>query len=899
MSTVLEHIQQEEPTEDEIAKYAEWLELDPEMDGDLMWIAREGLRAELPSGWRPCRTDEGDIYYFNFETGQSMWDHPQDKHYKEIARKEKAKKAQRLEKQRREEKKKQTEKTLGIASNKSLGSNLLSTKKPLGSIKPIQGIESEVPTLNQNKLPQSISSLSQKSGTSTTIITSVKPHSDLKSENKEANKELKKLKKNIQLLREEELELKENIQTLNSSISELTKSNKELKIINKELKQSNNELKETNNELNGELKFISQKRKRLASELQEIEDQAERREKESKSIEQQNQKMEQSLSDLQLIIESLTSKKEDLQTELKELNEELQQKREEILAMKQQTKVPQIVASSKKFEDTGVIDASSFELSTSFQQNDYEDKNSIEQEKNLINRQIIDLKENLSLLTLQLNEDTLKKKNLEQLISTLTLQKQDLNKDCINLKETRQSVLDSLDTLKKKIEDTEDNYTKLQNEISTLLDEKREILQSISELKGEESRLKIDNTVASSSQRNTNTSNTEIPSKLEFLQLEIVQKEKELDQLKKQIKKETQAHQSNMLLYNQEISKIKNKVIELEERKFEYSQEIESLEEKKSLLQKQYKDLKLTLESKEPKNVSEHSSQPTTKKFQVYNDEESVPDDITRDMGIDDNLLSLITTSLGQSEQKKKIVSTVQSQLDHLKHFQEFVNEEKKQIRIKKQSLEKARNEWKLDHDERKDSINEELLQNVKQILDHQAQEMNQNIEQLNRIQSYITLRKKQLKLFIENGTEEEPDLLFYKRNQTPKILPNPKLTGLTKQHQQQHQQHQQQLQQQTGDHKILKDTLNRLKEDIDQLHYAIEKENISPKSTQDVYFKNKWSHYFEEQRVRYGGRVWDFQDRIRKWTEAISKERNMINDHELWLKNFRRELKSNDKRLH
>ena len=71
-----------EPSTEELAQYAEWLGIDPSTEGGLMWIAREGLRAPLPKEWKPCKTDTGDVYYFNFSTGDSIWDHPLDEHYK-------------------------------------------------------------------------------------------------------------------------------------------------------------------------------------------------------------------------------------------------------------------------------------------------------------------------------------------------------------------------------------------------------------------------------------------------------------------------------------------------------------------------------------------------------------------------------------------------------------------------------------------------------------------------------------------------------------------------------------------------------------------------------------------------------------------------------------------------
>ena len=65
--------------------------MDLEKEKDLMWIAREGLKAPLPDNWKPCKApDTGDIYYFNFQTGESVWDHPCDEYYKNLYATEKA-----------------------------------------------------------------------------------------------------------------------------------------------------------------------------------------------------------------------------------------------------------------------------------------------------------------------------------------------------------------------------------------------------------------------------------------------------------------------------------------------------------------------------------------------------------------------------------------------------------------------------------------------------------------------------------------------------------------------------------------------------------------------------------------------------------------------------------------
>ncbi|CAK0857895.1 unnamed protein product, partial [Prorocentrum cordatum] len=82
-----------EPNEEDIEQYATWLGMDLEKDADLLWIARSGLKASLPAPWKPCQTGEdGDVFYFNFETGESIWDHPCDEYHRNLYHKEKAKK---------------------------------------------------------------------------------------------------------------------------------------------------------------------------------------------------------------------------------------------------------------------------------------------------------------------------------------------------------------------------------------------------------------------------------------------------------------------------------------------------------------------------------------------------------------------------------------------------------------------------------------------------------------------------------------------------------------------------------------------------------------------------------------------------------------------------------------
>ncbi|NXP49098.1 CE164 protein, partial [Heliornis fulica] len=64
--------------------FAREIGIDPENEPELLWVAREGIMARLPPEWKPCQDINGSIYYFNFSNGQSSWEHPSDRQYKEI-----------------------------------------------------------------------------------------------------------------------------------------------------------------------------------------------------------------------------------------------------------------------------------------------------------------------------------------------------------------------------------------------------------------------------------------------------------------------------------------------------------------------------------------------------------------------------------------------------------------------------------------------------------------------------------------------------------------------------------------------------------------------------------------------------------------------------------------------
>ncbi|XP_058471361.1 centrosomal protein of 164 kDa-like [Solea solea] len=65
-----------EATEQEIHDFARDIGIDPVCEPELLWLAKECIFAKMPSKCTPCQDTKGNIYYFNFSTGESTWDHP-------------------------------------------------------------------------------------------------------------------------------------------------------------------------------------------------------------------------------------------------------------------------------------------------------------------------------------------------------------------------------------------------------------------------------------------------------------------------------------------------------------------------------------------------------------------------------------------------------------------------------------------------------------------------------------------------------------------------------------------------------------------------------------------------------------------------------------------------------
>lgn len=152
-----------EPTDEEIQEFAEFIGMKLPEDEEFLYIARNALKMPLPKEWKPCKTDGDNIYYFNFKTGESKWEHPMDELAQRTFENEKAKKAKRESngassplktdplKSNEDKSSKSSPKATKAASNTTNTSE--ENALPLSSRDPLSGGEKK----NASQIPKSVS----------------------------------------------------------------------------------------------------------------------------------------------------------------------------------------------------------------------------------------------------------------------------------------------------------------------------------------------------------------------------------------------------------------------------------------------------------------------------------------------------------------------------------------------------------------------------------------------------------------------------------------------------------------------------------------------------------------------------------------------------------------------
>ena len=69
-----------------VEQYAVYLGLDLRLDGELLWLAEEGLYAPVPDGYKEMHDITGTPYYYHMASKTTLWEHPLDAEYRQKLR---------------------------------------------------------------------------------------------------------------------------------------------------------------------------------------------------------------------------------------------------------------------------------------------------------------------------------------------------------------------------------------------------------------------------------------------------------------------------------------------------------------------------------------------------------------------------------------------------------------------------------------------------------------------------------------------------------------------------------------------------------------------------------------------------------------------------------------------
>ena len=88
---------------------------------------RAGGPRAPPENWKPCRSPDGEIYYFNFSNGESVWDHPCDEYCHNMYAEEKKKLEEKRQTSGAAATQQGKEKTAGLPSGSNASAALPAT----------------------------------------------------------------------------------------------------------------------------------------------------------------------------------------------------------------------------------------------------------------------------------------------------------------------------------------------------------------------------------------------------------------------------------------------------------------------------------------------------------------------------------------------------------------------------------------------------------------------------------------------------------------------------------------------------------------------------------------------------------------------------------------------------
>jgi chromosome segregation ATPase len=728
-------------------------------------------------------SEDGQMYYFNFESGESIWDHPLDLHYKSLAAEEMKKKKKRMP--------------------GSTGNTNTTQKKKKKSLK-LQPLGGPQPLTRSDSKKKSLASLSKLSKSSVLDVTDERTNGEMlafkrpsssprtRSDTEEDDDDDHDLKRApISALRSKQSNNKidqqeEQLRQLNLQlvqIQEYIQNEKEqVDKIDQEKETALKQMKET---------FLEQKetlleREKLINEVKKLQEQTKQIEKDNKDITERYDKRKKEILDLEITKQDIESdilllKKEKMETENRrnsiqddifKLNSDVESARLTSSIVNDQV----AMLNKKKADLETAIQMLTLKVETSKDNTEkVEQERSIRDSTTELRKEEEILKRSIELMGLEqrklISQQEIEYANVEEKISTMearlqTLQVQEefmlenaqnekkrIDREIDQLLTNKAKTQISVNTLISHLESLENDQRTLKDDIENLISEKSKLLEESGRLRTQNRQLQeqmLESQRSKTLQVETSRSNEN-----SLLHETIARLEEQVSDLQQSLQ-ESKTKERVASMYNtSKDEECNNLTASLNQA----AETIEVIENEKQSLQFDVMNLRNVIVQQEQAKVEEklqeieQQQKPPTpqldmQKINTPDDEEDFESDKEESAKEKINDSDFVRWQSGS-------IDKIRSEKEKLQRAKDFVKQEKEEIKQKQKMLERAREEWKTDMNELSkhpsgSHHSDRILRSVKNVLEKQALRLNDDIKQLNRIQRWIVLRREKLKLLEE-----------------------------------------------------------------------------------------------------------------------------------------------------
>jgi predicted nucleic acid-binding Zn-ribbon protein len=729
------------------------------------------------------------MYYFNFETGESIWDHPLDSHYKNMA-------DEHLIRKRRSSLKSQQNNQASVLDKKKKKKNVNAT--PAVKLNPLSSSLGKPESKKKSMLSAALGKFSKpfvgELNEEKTVVTatngvdidrlSVRPSSSprFRDESDDEDGEINFGKPSLtqQALRVAQSSKNKDHDKLADQIKEL---NQQVAQLQEQLAKNKIEVEKVNSEketILGEKEKLLKQKQDAANDVDSVKKQVELVKREADAAKQQKEKLETDIEHLQDTNTELERKqallRENTLDEIARLEKTKQNIEDAVLKIQSQ----RIQAEATK----SALSADIVKLESDVEVARERSNRMITQVERL-NEEKIDLEVSINSLKRKYEETKLDAEQVEHeqslRSSTSELRKEEdilrrsietMNFEQKNLLSARESEVheleEKIEILSKNVRALEDqkrilvqdeqnekarigremdilltNKAKAQISVNTLTSHLETLEHERKELSEEINKLLTEKQILLGENKSLKSQNQELQDQIVTMQLETTKKMQEAD--------------SDTAIMNEKLASQQQQIFQLQNRILEYQHAESRSTEQRTIKEREVEDLESRLRQTVD-NLDRAQDENQTLRELIVNlrnqKMNGVDSPQEKDPSPIEEKKETFELDTDYSKWQHHAMTKIKNEKDKLRRAKDFVREEKEEIKQKQKMLEKAREEWKADVSEMSKQSSshqaDRILRSVKNVLEKQALRLNDDIKQLNRIQRWIVLRREKLKLLEE-----------------------------------------------------------------------------------------------------------------------------------------------------